>query len=124
MRRYTVHAPPAEAETPRAPVLVREGFCLWAFVFGFLWFLWKRLWWEALGFLVVSVALVMLLPAPAEGPALIALHLLAGFEGRDRLRAKLARRGLGEQGVVVAPTLDLAWFRLGQQRPDLIRAIP
>jgi len=124
MRRYTIHAVPAEAQTPRPPVLLREGFCLSAFVFGFLWFLWKRLWWVALGLLVLSVALVMALPNPAEGPALIALHLLAGFEGRDRLRARLARRGLVEQGVVAAPNIDLAWFRLGQQRPDLIRAMP
>ncbi len=124
MRLYTIHAAPAEAEAPRPPVLLREGFCLWAFCFGVFWFLWKRLWWEALGFLLLSVALLVLVPASADGPAMVALHLLAGFEGRDRLRAKLARRGLVEQGVVAAPNLDLAWFRLGQQRPDLIRAMP
>jgi len=124
MRRYTIHAAPPEAATPRPPVLLREGFSLWAFCFGVLWFLWKRLWWEALGFLVLTVALVMLLPAPAEGPALVALHLLGRLEGRDRLRGRLVRRGLGEQAVVVAPNLDLAWFRLGQQRPELIRAMP
>jgi len=26
--------------------------------------------------------------------------------------------------VVAAPDLDLAWFRLGQQRPDLVKAAP
>jgi hypothetical protein len=124
MRRYTIHAAPPEAGAPRPPVLLPEGFCLWAFVFGVFWFLWKRLWWEALGFLALSVAVMVLLPNPFEGPALLALHLLAGFEGRDRLRARLARRGLVEQGVVAAPDLDLAWFRLAQQRPDLIRAMP
>jgi hypothetical protein len=121
MRLYTVHASP-DAEA--APVLLREGFALWAFCLGFLWCLWKRLWWEALGLLAASVALVVLLPDPFELSALVALHLLAGFEARDRLRAKLARRGLVEQGVVAAPDLDLAWFRLAQQRPDLIRAMP
>jgi hypothetical protein len=121
MRLYTVHAVP-DAATP--PVLLREGFALWAFCFGAIWFLWKRLWWEALAFLALSVALVLVLPGPFEGPALVALHLIAGFEGRDRQRARLTRRGLVEQGVVAAPDLDLAWFRLAQQRPDLIRAMP
>jgi hypothetical protein len=54
----------------------------------------------------------------------LGVHLLAGFEARDRLRARLARRGLPVLGVVAAPDEDIAWFRLGQQRPDLVKAAP
>lgn len=133
MRLYTVHGePPRDAAGPegwpeaasRAPVLVREGFAFWAFAFGFLWFLFNRLWWEALGFLALTIAAALLLPDAASGIATLALHVVAGMEARDRLRARLARRGLPELGVVAAPDLDLAWFRLGQQRPDLVRALP
>ena len=46
------------------------------------------------------------------------------MEARDRLRARLARQGLPLAGVVAAPDLDIAWFRLGQQRPDLVRSLP
>lgn len=124
MRLYTIHAAPPEAPRPLPPVLLREGFCIWPFMFGFLWFLARRLWLAALAMLALTVAILALLPPPAQGVALVALHLLAGFEGRDLLRARLARRGLAEQGVIAAPDLDLAWFRLARLRPDLLRALP
>jgi hypothetical protein len=132
VRLYTVHAEPARPPgiegwpepKSRPPVLLREGFSIYPFIFGFLWFAAKKLWWEALGLLVLTVAVAWLLPAPADTIALFALQVLAGMEGRDRLRARLARQGLEEQGVIAAPDLDLAWFRLGQQRPDLVKAMP
>jgi hypothetical protein len=133
LKLYTVHGePPREASGPegwpepksRAPILVKEGFSLWAFVFGFLWFLFNRLWWEALAMLVLTVAAALLLPDPASAVATLALHLVAGLEARDRLRARLARRGMPVLGVVVAPDRDMAWFRLMQQRPDLVKAVP
>lgn len=133
LRLYTVHGePPREQTGPEgwpepkshAPVLVPERFALSAFLFGFLWFLLHRLWWEALGLLVLTVAAALLLPNPAAGLAVLALHTLAGMEAGDRQRARLARRGLAELGVVAAPDLEIAWFRLMQQRPDLIKAAP
>ncbi len=133
MRLFTVHGePPREASGPegwpepksRPPVLVREGFSFWAFVLGFLWFLFNRLWWEALALLALTVAAAVLLPDPASAVVTLALHVLAGMEARDRLRARLARRGMPVLGVIAAPDEDLAWFRLGQQRPDLVKAAP
>ncbi len=133
VRLYTVHGePPREATGPegwpepkaRPPVLVPERFAFWAFVFGFLWFLAHKLWWEALGLFVLTLAAALLLPAPASGVVVIALHAIAGMEARDRQRARLARRGLAELGVVAGQDLDMAWFRLGQQRPDLVKAAP
>ncbi len=132
MKLYTVHAAPPPPPGPegwpepktRAPVLVPEGFSLAATILGPFWFAWNRLWWEAAGLLLLTVAAAFLLPEPILSAATVALHLLAGFEARDRLRARLARLGLPEQGVVVADSLDTAWFRLGQQRPDLVRVLP
>jgi hypothetical protein len=132
MKLYTVHAaaprptsvPSTLAAPPAPPVLLAEGFCLFAFLFGPLWFLWNRLWKEAAALVVLSVAAVLLLPLAVDGIALLALHLLAGFEARDRLRARLARRGMPLQGVVLAPSLDFAWFRLAEARPDLVSGLP
>ena len=132
MRLYTVHAEPPSPPgiegwpepKPRPPVLLREGFSFWAFVFGAFWFATNRLWWEAAGLLALTLAAAFLLPDPFQPAAVLVLHLIAGAEARDRLRARLARQGLPELAVVAAPDLDIAWFRLGQQRPDLVRAAP
>lgn len=132
MRLFTVHAeappPPGPEGWPepkaRPPVLVKEGFSFWATVLGPLWFAWNRLWWEAAGFLVLTVAASLLLPESLAAIAVPALHVLAGFEARDRLRARLARGGQPMAAVVAAPDAEIAWFRLMQQRPDLIRTAP
>lgn len=132
MKLFTVHAAPPPPPGPegwpepksRPPVLLREGFSLAAALFGPFWFAWNRLWWEALALLALTLAAALLLPDPAQGVVILVLHLLAGLEGRDRLRARLARQGLPMAGIVAAPSLDIAWFRLGQQRPDLVRALP
>jgi hypothetical protein len=133
VRLYTVHGePPRENKGPegwpepkaRPPVLVQEGFAFWAFLFGPFWFAWHRLWREALALLVLELAIGWLLPDPASMVLGLALQVLVGLEARDRLRARLARQGLPQLAVVAAPDLDLAWFRLTQQRPDLVRAAP
>jgi hypothetical protein len=131
VRLYTVHGePPREKTGPegwpepkgRAPVLVPERFALLAFVFGALWYLVHRLWWEALALVLLTAAALWLLPDPAAGIAVLVLHLIAGMEARDRQRAGLRRRGYADLGVVAAPDIELAWFRLLQQRPDLVKA--
>jgi hypothetical protein len=133
VRLYTVHAePPKVQEGPegwpppkyRPAVLMRDGFSIYPFLFGTLWFLVQRLWLEAALMLALSAAAVLLLPDGAAGIALLALHLVAGFEGRARLGAKLARQGRPIVAVVAAPDMDLAWFRLVAQRPDLVRKMP
>lgn len=133
MRLYTVHGEPPRASAgpegwpearTRPPVLLPERFSLGAFLCGFLWFLCHRLWWEALALFALTAAALLLLPGPASGLVVVALQLVGGMEARDRQRARLARRGLAELGVVAAPDLDIAWFRLMQQRPDLVRSVP
>jgi hypothetical protein len=133
VRLYTVHGePPRKAEGPegwpepkgRPPVLLRDGFSVHPVLFGVLWFVAQRLWIEAGAMLALTVAAVLLLPDPHAAAAVLALHVIAGFEGRDRQRARLARRGMPELAVVAAPDMDLAWFRLAAQRPDLVKAPP
>lgn len=122
MRLYTVHGVPDSAARP--PVLLREGFSIYPFLFGVFWFLANRLWWEAALLFALTAAAGVLLPDPASGVVVLALHVVAGFEGRDRVRARLARRGLPEQAVIAAPDMDMAWARLVAQRPDLVRSAP
>lgn len=129
MRFYTVHGdPPVPRAGPegwpepkrRAPVILRDAFSPWAFLFGPVWFFAQRLWLEGMAMLAILVALAVLVPDPASSVLLLALHLLAGFEGRDRLRARLERKGLAPLGVVAARNPEQALFRLAQQRPDFI----
>lgn len=130
MKLFTVHAEaprPASVPvtTPRAtrpPVLLAEGFAWGAAIFGPLWFAWYRLWWEAVFVLLLQVA-AFLLPEPFSAVVSIAIAVISGMEARDRLRARMVRRGLAMQGVVAAPDLDIAWFRLAQTRPDLLRGV-
>jgi len=133
LRLYSVHGEPPRDQTgpegwpepkPRAPVLVPEGFAFLAFLFGVLWFLAHRLWWEAAGLFALTLGIMLLLPDPLSGILLIAVQLIAGMEARDRQRTRLARQGFAELGVVAAPDPDLAWFRVAQQRPELARAMP
>ena len=57
---YTVHAPAGanpvvDGRTDRF-AFVRDGFSIWAFLFGLLWLLYHRLWLAALGYLMLFVA--------------------------------------------------------------------
>ena len=132
MRFYTVHGePPAPPRTGpegwpepkrRPPVILRVAFSLWPVLFGPFWFFAQRLWLEGMAMLAAIVALAVLVPDPASSVLVLAVHLLAGFEGRDRLRARLERQGLAPLGVVAARNQDQALFRLAQQRPDLIKS--
>ena len=132
MRFYTVHGePPAAPRTGpegwpepkrRPPVILRDAFSLWPVLFGPFWFFAQRLWLEGMAMLAAIVALAVLVPDPASSVLLLAVHLLAGLEGRDRLRARLERQGLAPLGVVAARNQDQALFRLAQQRPDLIKS--
>ncbi len=127
MRFFTVHAPrpgSVPETAPRPPVLVRDGFSGAAFLFGPFWFLVHRLWVEAVIVLALNLVILFALPDAVEPYAAFALALLVGFEARDAQRRRLERRGMPVQTVIAAPDPDFAWFRLAQQRPDLVRAMP
>ena len=104
MRVYTYHLKPGE--TPLADaVAVREGFCWWAVVFGFLWALSHRLWLVA----VVLAAAPMLVRMAIDGgwidpgigsTVLIVFSFYVGCSGNDWRREKLERKGWLLAGIV------------------------
>jgi hypothetical protein len=113
---FTSHIKPG-----KTPVLVREGFSLWAAVFGWIWLLFNRAWIAAALALAVSV-LVTRASLQWQSPAAeLGLFALQGLFGRDLVRWGLARRGYAEGPPVVADTPDGALTRLLTERADVLQ---
>jgi len=117
MTVYTVHEPPPRKGRPDVDpdrfVFVRDGFYLWAFVFGPLWMLWRRLWLVFVLFVIVMVALQFGLSALGVSHAVklivtLLVHLLIGFEAATLWRWTLSRRRWVNLGTVVAPDVESA----------------
>jgi hypothetical protein len=117
MRFYTVHVGPGDAEG-QGTELVPEGFSWMAFLFPIFWLPLKGLWVQ----LAIMVALYVFLGfAETEGllaPEVtlcitLAASLLAGLEGRNWQRHRLARLGFAEAGIVAGANLldaETRWF--------------
>jgi hypothetical protein len=117
MSVYTVHEPlPRKGEASAAPerfAFVRDGFYFWAFLFGPLWMLWRRLWLVTVLYVLVVVAVqagLWALGASATTKFLVAalLALLVGFEAGTLRRWTLTRRGWKNLGVVVGDDRETA----------------
>jgi hypothetical protein len=111
MAIYTVHQPPLKRdEERRGPDrfrFVRDGFYFWAFLFGPIWMLYRRLWLVLLGYIVVGVVLHVVLflvgaPPGAMVAAQFLLAILIGLEAGTLRRWTLQRRGWRNLGVVAA----------------------
>jgi hypothetical protein len=109
MSVYTVHEPPLRMADSRPDperfVFVRDGFYFWAFLFGPLWMLWRRLWLVLAAYLVILLAIqgtAMIAGASPLAPMAIALltSLLVGLEAGTLRRFTLWRRGFRNVGVV------------------------
>jgi len=115
MASYLVLEPPAATDKAEKAVIVRDGFSIPAFVLPLLWFLWHRMWLEALGFLVMGVLLAGLGTLPGFtmlAPLLsVFLYVLIGLEAQALRIASLRRRGWREWGVVEAQNRDEAELR-------------
>jgi Protein of unknown function (DUF2628) len=113
---YTVHAPLASGVDLRATdrfVFVRDGFHLWAAVFGVLWLAWHRLWLALIGWIIVVAAVdaILLRVGIGGGTVVLAdilLALLLGFEASSLERWSLSRGGWRQLDVVVGDDLDAA----------------
>ena len=117
MTIYTVHAPPlSENESvpdPERFAFVRDGFNFWAFVFGPLWMLWRRLWLALLFYVAIIGALEGVLwfiraPAPMRAAVMLLIALLVGFEAATVRRWTLNRRGWRQLGVVAGSNYEAA----------------
>ena len=107
---YTVHAPIATGTDVRATdrfTFVRDGFHFWAFVLGFFWLAWHRLWLALIGW-IVAIAVVDggLTLLGAGGVTIfgvnVVLSLLLGFEAATLQRWTLSRGNWRQLDIVVA----------------------
>jgi hypothetical protein len=136
MRSFTLHAkpPPPRASVPAAgtrvqpkaasrlaglPVVVPEGFSLFAALLPAPWFLLHRLWLPLVLYIAFNVLAAYTLPGPVLPFLTVALQVLIGFEAQNIRRWVLARRGLAMAGVVVARDAEAALLRALDARPDL-----
>ena len=115
MAVYTVHEPPPKqyetAADPARFAFVRDGFSLWAFLFGPLWMLRHRMWLVLLGYAVVMAAVNLALRALDVSPAAgfvvgLMAGLLLGIEASTLRRFTLGRRKWINVGTVVGDTLE------------------
>jgi hypothetical protein len=112
---WTAHEKPHAA-----PLLVREGFSLGAFLFGPIWLAMHRAWIPAGAALVLTVLFLLLAHPPASCVLILGLVLLLGFSGRDLVRWSMSRRGYLESSIVTGRDEDDALSRLLAAREDLL----
>ena len=119
MAVYTVHEPPpkrrrsAQRRGPDHFVFVRDGFYFWAFLFGPLWMIRRRLWLVLLIYIIVTVALQVGLHALGVSDGVkflvgLLVALLVGIEAATLRRWTYWRRGWRNPGVVVGPDIETA----------------
>ncbi len=116
MTVFTTHV-----QRGRGPVLVREGFSVWAALFGWVWLLFQQAWIAAVLMFVAGVVVAracVWLHSPFPG---LGLFLVQGLVGRDLVRWGLARRGYAEGPPVVADDRDTALARLLSERADVLQ---
>lgn len=119
MRAYTAHSRARGLFEEPDLLLVKEGFCWPAFLFGWLWALWHRMWLTALLLLLVELALAAAaerlgLATAAQVALAFGMMLFVGFAANDWRRRSLRRRGFEEGPAVVGANQAAAEWRLLQ----------
>lgn len=114
MRLYTVHC--GRTRDEGGVVLVKEGFCWPAFIFGGFWALWHRMWVLGAALIVLDGALDAIPELFAVNPlahviGVLGLHAIFGYVANDIRRRHLARRGFDEASVVVGRSREEAEVR-------------
>jgi hypothetical protein len=113
---YTVHAPVVSNADLRATdrfAFVRDGFHVWAAVFGVVWLAWHRLWLALGGWLILMIAIdVGMVRLGVSNAAVffvdLLLALLLGFEAASLERWTLSRRNWRQLDIVVADDEEAA----------------
>jgi hypothetical protein len=107
---YTVHAPAASNMDFRATdrfAFVRDGFHVWAAIFGLVWLAWHRLWLALIGWIVLMTVIdIAMVRLGVDGGTVFLvdalLALLLGFEAASLQRWTLSRRKWRQLDIVVA----------------------
>src|SRR5690606_25113496 len=108
-------------------VVVKDGFSVIAFVAPLLWFLWHRMWLEAVVVFVISAILGAgsMIPGLEAAPAAgLLVSLFAGLEARNLLVESYRRRGWAEWGAIIAPSRDEAEIRYTAEASDIAQEDP
>jgi len=115
MAIYSVLEPPDTGDTRfEKAVVIKEGFSVIALIAPLLWFLWHRMWLEALAIFIVSAGLGALgmIPGLEVVPILgILVSVFAGLEARNLRAGSFRRHGWKDWGVVVASSHGEAELR-------------
>jgi hypothetical protein len=114
VRVWTAHVRPSTA-----PILVREGFSLCAFLFGPIWLASYRAWIPAALALAAGVLIGAFTTSGARIALQFGLAFLLGLIGRDLVRWSLGLRGYRLVHVLAARDADSALARLLAVRPEL-----
>ena len=106
---YAVYILPQSPQGQHRPVLVREGFNIFAFLFGIFWSLYHRLWLVSLGIVAYNVALMYagrwhLLTEPSIAAIQMGAQVLIGFQASDWRQSKLRRKGYILSDISMAET--------------------
>lgn len=104
---YTVHIDPSKANPVEKAVFIREGFNLFALIFGVFWALYHRMWLIALVLTVVVVSFGLaeeakLLDKVSLTILQVSFNIFIGFQGNDLRRWWLSKRGYIMSDVVVS----------------------
>lgn len=104
---YTVHINPSETNAIEKAVFIREGFNIFAFLFGMFWAAYHRMW-----LMAIALVIIMAFFGSAEelkwfdAASLAIIHLtfnfIIGFQANDLRRTHLSRRGYIMSDVVVS----------------------
>jgi Protein of unknown function (DUF2628) len=122
---YTVHAPTANDADLSATdkfVFVRDGFHVWAMIFGPLWLVWNRLWLATIGWIIAVVALDLVLVKLGVGRMGIfgangLVAILMGLEAASLQRWTLSRRNWRQLDTVVGDDEEAAERRFFDRWP-------
>lgn len=114
MKLYTVFIP--QRPIAGEPLFIKEGFNLYAFIFGIFWALYHRLWKLSLLIAAFNLMLIYMSRYHLFAPASLALmqftfQLIIGYYGNDWWRNKLLARGYIMADLVSGTTLARAWQR-------------
>jgi len=110
---YTVYERWRDTDADSSITLVREGFCIWAFLLHVVWLLYKRQWLGLLFFVPLYAGLMTLsnaglLPSVAIALCQLGLQLWLGFIAHDLERLQLERYGYRLMDIVLASSPLLA----------------
>lgn len=102
---FSVYEKPEIAEPSERVELVPEGFAFWAFLFGALWLIAKRMWLVLAGYVALSVLLQLAVEAFGARPAThllveLALQFALGVFAHDLEGWRLCRQGYRFTGVL------------------------